>query len=76
MFLLLPKLNEFYVIGRHALRVAVVDPTLIGASAGMTKKSLWVPVMPVPELVRDDGSGIQSILARDFPEKSLNLTRK
>jgi hypothetical protein len=39
----------------------------------MTKKPQSVSVMPVPDLVRDDGSGIQSIMALSCPNKSLNL---
>jgi hypothetical protein len=34
----------------------------IPAFVGMTNKTQRVPVMPVPDLVRDDGSGIQPLM--------------
>jgi len=72
LLLLLPKLSDFDFIGRHA--------RWIPAFAGMTNKSQWVPVMPVPDFVRDDGfpmnagssTGIQPIMALCCPNESLN----
>jgi len=45
----------------------------IPAFAGMTNKTQRVPVMPVPDLARDDGSGIQSMVMPVSSGKSLNL---
>jgi len=80
LLLLLPKLSDFDLIGRHARWIPVEDPAFIGAFAGMTNKSQWVPVMPVPDFVRDDGfpmnagssTGIQPIMALCCPNESLN----
>jgi hypothetical protein len=35
------------------------------------KGALLISVMPVPNLVRDDGSGIPQAMMETFPEKSL-----
>jgi len=72
----LPKLSDFDFIRRHA--------RWIPAFAGMTKKSHSVPVMPVPDLVRDEGSpmnagsstGIQSMVMPVCSVKSLNSSKK
>jgi len=40
----------------------------------MTNKTQRVPGMPVPDLVRDDGSGIQSMVMLVCSSKSLNLS--
>jgi hypothetical protein len=39
----------------------------------MTNKTQRVPVMPDPDLVRDDGSGIQSLMVWVCAFKLLNL---
>jgi hypothetical protein len=38
----------------------------------MTAEIRSVFVMPVPDQVRDDGSGIQPTVVRGFPKESLN----